>query len=429
MIYAIDHTHDPALQSWVASAAGHTDFPIQNLPYGLFSEAGGGPKIGVAIGDQILDLSSVAAALPASAQSAVRADSLKPLFALPPADRIKLRRRLSELLSLDSARGGIEPWLREAKECVSHLPTVIGDYTDFYVGIHHATNVGKLFRPDTPLLPNYKYLPIGYHGRASSIRPSGVPVRRPKGQYKTNEDSPSFCPTQRLDYELELGVWIGQGNALGEPIPISQAEAHIAGLCLLNDWSARDLQAWEYVPLGPFLAKNFHSTISPWVVTMEALAPFRIPQPERPKGDPLPLAYLLDESDQARGAFNIKLGATIRSAAMRERGLAPHRLSSGSASNMYWTVSQMVAHHSSNGCDLKPGDLLGTGTISGAARDACGSLLEITRAGVEPITLPTGEKRAFLEDGDELALTAEAHAEGRMSIGFGPCTAIVMPAG
>lgn len=429
MIYAIDHTHDPALQSWVASAAGHPHFPIQNLPYGLFSESDGNPKIGVAIGDHVLDLPSIADYLPGFAQSAVHADSLKSLFGLQPAERVKLRSRLSELLSLDEFRSGIEPSLRETSACVFHLPMAIGDYTDFYVGIHHATNVGKLFRPDNPLLPNYKYLPIGYHGRASSIRPSGDPVRRPKGQYKAaGVDSPSFCPTQRLDYELELGVWIGRGNALGEPIAISQAEAHIAGLCLLNDWSARDVQAWEYVPLGPFLAKNFHSTISPWVITMEALAPFRIAQPGRPAGDPLPLPYLWDDGDQARGAFNIRLGAAIQSAVMRERDLPPQTLSSGPASNMYWTVSQMVAHHTSNGCDLKPGDLLGSGTISGTERDACGSLLEITRSGAEPIMLPTGEKRTFLEDGDELILTAEAHAEGRISIGFGSCRAIIAPA-
>jgi fumarylacetoacetase len=313
--------------------------------------------------------------------------------------------------------------------CELHLPATIGDYTDFYVGIHHATHVGQLFRPDNPLLPNYKYVPIGYHGRASSIRPSGVPVVRPSGQTKGPQDSePRFGPTRRLDYELELGLWIGEGNALGEPIPIGQAADHIAGFCLLNDWSARDFQAWEYVPLGPFLAKNFHSTISPWVITPEALAPFRTAQPARDAADPKPLPYLWDEQDQAGGALALDLSVTLSTARMRDQGLPDFALSHGPSSNMYWTPAQIVAHHASNGCNLQPGDLLGTGTISGPDRSAYGSLLEISRGGAEPITLPSGEQRTFLEDGDEVILTATAQRDGFASIGFGECRARILPA-
>jgi fumarylacetoacetase len=428
MTCAIDHTHDPALQCWVATAVAHPEFPIQNLPYGVFSKAGGRKRIGVAIGEYILDLASVATRLPQAAQPAVHATALNELFALSGEVRLALRHRLSNLLSDDASRAQLEPSLHERRACTMHLPAVVGDYTDFYVGIHHATNVGKLFRPDDPLLPNYKHVPIGYHGRASSLCPSGVPLRRPNGQRKALEnDGPTFGATERLDYEVELGVWIGRGNALGATIPIAEAYDHIAGFCLLNDWSARDFQAWEYVPLGPFLAKNFHSTISPWVVTSEALAPFRVAQPPRPVGDPKPLPYLWDEQDQAKGALNVQLGASISSTAMREQGLAPHALSRGPACNMYWTFAQIIAHHASNGCNLNAGDLLGTGTISGPDANSYGSLLEITCGGLSPITLPTGETRTFLEDGDELLLTALAECEGRMTIGFGECRAVVLP--
>jgi fumarylacetoacetase len=309
-----------------------------------------------------------------------------------------------------------------------HLPARIGDYTDFYVGIHHAANVGKLFRPENPLLPNYKYVPVGYHGRASSIRVSGVPVVRPRGQCKMPDAAePIVVPTGRLDYEVELGVWIGPGNALGTNIPIGEAGDHIAGFCLLNDWSARDFQMWEYQPLGPFLAKNFHSTISPWVVTIEALAPFRIAQPPRPKGDPRPLVYLADKDDQAHGALAITLEAALSTASMREAGMEAVRLSRAAASNMYWTVNQVVAHHASNGCNLTPGDLLGTGTISAPVKDGYGSLLELTNGGKEPIIMPSGESRTFLEDGDEVSLRAVAAAPGFVSIGFGECRAVVTP--
>uniref|UniRef100_UPI0026188D6A fumarylacetoacetase n=1 Tax=Novosphingobium sp. TaxID=1874826 RepID=UPI0026188D6A len=293
----------------------------------------------------------------------------------------------------------------------------------------HATNIGRQFRPDNPLLPNYKHVPIGYHGRASSVRPSGVPVVRPKGQRKPPEaEQPVYGPCARLDYELELGVWIAQGNEPGDPIAIGTAVDHVAGFCLLNDWSARDLQAWEYQPLGPFLAKNFHTTVSPWVITAEALAPFRVAQPPRPAGDPAPLPYLWDDGDQARGALAVDLEVLISTAAMRAAGLPPHRLSHGPATNMYWTVAQIVAHHASNGCDLRPGDLLGTGTISAPTPDGYGSLMELSTGGKTPVTLPSGETRSFLEDGDEVILAATARAAGFAAIGFGECRATVLPA-
>ncbi|SLJ86364.1 fumarylacetoacetase [Novosphingobium mathurense] len=426
-----DATHDPALASWVESAKGHRDFPVQNLPFGVFSPAGKAARIGVAIGDMILDLSACATAglLPDATSGTTGSDSLNALMALPESDRRALRVRLSQLLTESDKRSAVEPHLHPANTCTLHLPARIGDYTDFYVGIHHANNVGRQFRPDNPLLPNYKYVPIGYHGRASSIRASGVPLVRPSGQRKPPEaDTPVFGPSVRLDYELELGVWIGQGNDLGTPIAMAEAANHIAGFCLLNDWSARDFQAWEYQPLGPFLAKNFHSTISPWVVTPEAMAPFRMAQPPRPEGDPAPLDYLTDGKDRAHGALAVTLEVFLCSAKMREAGMEPFRLSHGPASNMYWTVQQIVTHHASNGCNLQPGDLLGTGTISAPTRDGFGSLLELTSGGKEPITLPTGETRTFLEDGDEVTLRATANAEGYVPIGFGECRAVVLPA-
>ena len=426
---SIDATHDRARTSWVRGADGHADFPVQNLPYGIFSPAAAAPRPGVAIGDRILDLPTIAALLPQAAAGCVTGTTLNPLLALPADDRVALRRRLSDLLSDPDARATVEPALHTMAECTLHLPCAIGDYTDFYAGIHHAENVGRLFRPDHPLLPNYKWVPIGYHGRASSVRPSGVQVVRPSGQRKpADAEAPVFCPSTRLDYELELGVWIGRGNALGSPVPIGEAGEHVAGFCLLNDWSARDVQAWEYQPLGPFLAKSFHTTISPWVVTAEAMAPFRIAQPPRPAGDPRPLPYLWDDADQQAGALAVALEARLATALMRERGLAPVTLGRSCATDLYWTVAQLVAHHASNGCDLHPGDLLGTGTISAAMAGGHGSLLESTRGGAEPIALPTGEHRTFLEDGDEVTLTATARADGYVAIGFGPCTAVVHPA-
>jgi fumarylacetoacetase len=426
----VDETHDPARTSWVASARGHRDFPIQNLPLGVFSPPGGARRCGAAIGGMILDLKALAQAglAPEGVAPALSEQALNDLLALPAAERIALRRRLSALLSDEAHRPRLEPMLHDAAACAMHLPARISDYTDFYVGIHHANNIGRLFRPDAPLLPNYKYVPIGYHGRASSIRPSGAPVRRPNGQRKPPQASaPDFGPCRRLDYELELGVWIGAGGQLGEPIPIGEAGAHVAGLTLLNDWSARDLQAWEYQPLGPFLAKSFLTTVSPWIVTAEALIPFRMPQPARPSGDPAPLPYLWDEADQSAGAFAIDLEVFLLTPGMRERGLSPHRVSRGPASNMYWTVAQMIAHHASNGCNLQTGDLLGTGTISAPTPDGLGSLMEISQGGALPLTLPTGETRTFLEDGDEVMFTATASASGHVPIGFGQCLGVVTP--
>ncbi|MGW5960624.1 fumarylacetoacetase [Methylorubrum thiocyanatum] len=434
MTHDLDHTHDAGLRSWVPGADDHPDFPIQNLPLGIVSPDGGVPRAGVAIGRHILDLPALLATnlLSGEAAAAVEAvgETLNPLLALGPGPRRALRRDLSALLSEGQAeRRKIEPLLHEAAACRLHLPAAIGDYTDFYVGIHHAENIGRQFRPDNPLLPNYKHVPIGYHGRASSIRPSGAPVRRPSGQTKgPDADTIRFGPSQRLDYELELGVWVGPGNALGEPIPIGEAEAHIAGYCLLNDWSARDIQSWEYQPLGPFLSKNFVTTISPWIVTPEALLPFRIPQPPRPQGDPKPLAYLTDEADQRGGAFDLRLDVFLLTPGLREAGLPPHRVAVSNTRSMYWTAAQMLTHHASGGCNLRPGDLLGTGTISGPERDACGSLIEATLGGREPLRLASGEERRFLEDGDEVLLQAHGVREGFASIGFGECRGVIVGA-
>ncbi len=425
----IDHTHDPKRVSWIASANGHVDFPIQNLPFGIFSPAQDVPRAGVAIGDYILDLKAAEFLLPASSKACLVGTTLNALFASSASARLELRHCLFDLLSKDTHRSAIESLLHAADGCTMHVPMAIGDYTDFYAGIHHANNVGRQFRPDQPLMPNYKYVPIGYHGRASSVRPSGTRVTRPNGQRKpVDADVPSFGPSRRLDYELELGVWIGQGNALGEPIPIAKAANHIVGFCLLNDWSARDLQAWEYQPLGPFLAKSFLTTISSWVITAEALAPFRIAQPPRPKGDPQPLPYLWDDDDQQHGALSLELEVFLLTPQMRASGLAAYRLSHGSANTLYWTVAQLVTHHASNGCNLSAGDLLGSGTISASTSDGYGSLLEITIGGKRPLTLPNGETRTFLEDGDEMVFTAKAIADDMISIGFGPCSGVIQSA-
>lgn len=426
-------------RSWVASANEHPDFPLQNLPLGVFSVAGGAPRSGVAIGEHILDLE---AALDASlfegpakaAVQATRGGQLNAFFSLGRAARVALRERLLELFGEGSSlRGQIEALgaklLPLAADCQMHLPAKITDYTDFYVGIEHAQNVGKLFRPDNPLLPNYKYVPIGYHGRASTIRPSGADVRRPKGQtLPAGQSEPTFGPCARLDYELELGIWIGQGNELGEPIAIGDAAEHIAGFCLLNDWSARDIQAWEYQPLGPFLSKSFITSVSPWVVTAEALEPFRRAQAPRPEGDPQPLSYLLDNRDQAAGGLDIELEVLLLTAAMREQGLPAQRLTLSNTQYMYWTVAQMVAHHSVNGCQLQAGDLFGSGTLSGPQSHQFGSLLEITEGGKKPIELASGEVRKFLEDGDEIILRGRCRREGFASIGFGECRGTVLPA-
>ena len=424
-----DATHDPALTSWVEVPAGH-DFPIQNLPLGIAGFGDGAPRAATAIGDYVVDVAGWAAAglLDADLLPLVAGPTLNALLA-DTESRRRVRAQVSAVLAGAGPRPAAVPHLYRAGATTLHLPCRVGDYTDFYVGIHHATNIGKLFRPDNPLLPNYKYVPIGYHGRASTVRSSGTPVIRPGGQRKAPDaDAPTVGPSARLDFELEVAVWVGGGNDLGQPIDIADAGSHIAGLGLLNDWSARDLQAWEYVPLGPFLAKSFLTTVSPWIVTAEALAPFRIAQPPRPDGDPKPLDYLWDSHDQAHGAFAIDLFVELSTAAMRAAGDPPVRLSHSAMRHMYWTAAQMICHHSSNGCALTPGDLLGTGTLSGPDDTSLGSLIEMSRGGAAPLTLPNGATRSFLQDGDEITLTARAHADGFVPIGFGLCSGVVIPA-
>ncbi len=423
----LDETHDPARRSWVPGADGHPEFPIQNLPFGIFLPVSGEPRPGVAIGDRILDLAglSESGALDGEALVAARSagpNTLNAMLALGAGPRRALRLALSRLLAVGGPEADLLPLLHQADACTLHLPCAIGDYTDFYVGINHAMNIGRQFRPDNPLLPNYKHIPIGYHGRASSVRPSGTAFRRPSGQLMLPDATlPTMAPCRRLVYELELGIWIGPGNSLGEPVPIGAAVDHIAGYCLLNDWSARDIQAWEYQPLGPFLAKNFITTVSCWVITPEALAPFRIAQPPRPEGDPMPLDYLYNDADQQSGALDLELEVLIMTRVMREAGDAPQPISLSNARYMYWTVGQMVAHHTSGGCDLRSGDLLGTGTISGPEAGQCGSILEATLGGRQPIRLGREEERRFLEDGDEVLLRARALRDGFVSIGFGDC--------
>jgi fumarylacetoacetase len=419
----IDATHDPERVSWVESAnSTEADFPIQNLPFGRFRTAGaGGWRLGVAIGDQVLDLRE--------AGLVDHADMAR-LMQLPPAERQALRVALSEGLTRGSARE--TAWraaLRPRSGVEVGLPCSIGDYTDFYVGVHHATAVGKLFRPDAPLLPNYKWVPIGYHGRASTVMASGHAFPRPMGQLRgPNDEAPRLAPTQRLDLELEVGIFIGRPNAPGRPIPIGEAEDHVFGLTLFNDWSARDVQAWEYQPLGPFLAKNFASTTSPWIVTLEALAPFRRPF-VRGAGEPRPLPYLDSEDNRDHGAFDVQLEVWLQTAKMREAGQPGECISrSNFADAAYWTVAQLVTHHTVNGCALRPGDLFGSGTLSGPKPEQAGSLLELTEGGKRPIALSNGEQRTFLLDGDAITLRGQAVRSGFRRIGFGDCTATVLPA-
>jgi fumarylacetoacetase len=435
----LDETHDSGAQSWVESAnVADTDFPIQNLPFGVFRTRGSGSaRVGVAIGDSIVDVGGLlsegllAEDGVALAGSACRSDSLNRLMALGATPRRSLRRRLHALLHRDGPaadrRFVSRHLLRQADVEMLH-PALVGDYTDFYSSIFHATRVGGLFRSDAPLLPNYKYIPIGYHGRASSLVPSGTAVRRPCGQARDGDTEPRFGPSQALDYELEVGFFVSVGNALGETIAISAAEEHIFGVCLVNDWSARDMQAWEYQPLGPFLAKSFATSLSPWVVTMEALAPFRTRAFARAEGDPAPLPYLFDPSDQEYGGLDLRLEVFLSSARMRKAGMAPECLSRSNFRDMYWTMAQMLTHHASNGCNLRPGDLLASGTVSGPAKDARGCLLELTSRGKEPITLPTGEQRKFLEDGDEVLLRGFCERDGFRRIGLGDCGGVVLPA-
>jgi fumarylacetoacetase len=434
---ALNQTHHPDRYSWIESTQlPETDFPLQNLPFGIFqNHADPSPRVGVAIGNEILDLAAATRLdlLPLGATAVCQQATLNPLMAAGPAIWTALRARLSELLGADSCPAPLQAQVRRClvpqSAATMQLPAVIGDYTDFYSSIFHATNVGKLFRPDQPLLPNYKWVPIGYHGRSSSIAISGTPVRRPHGQSKAPDaPTPSFGPSQSLDYELELGAFVGPGNSRGESIPLANAAAHLFGVVLLNDWSARDLQSWEYQPLGPFLAKNFATTLSPWVVTMEALAPFRAPAFARPTGDPAPLPYLTDAGNAAHGGLAVKLEVWLLTEKMRAAGAAPHRLSSGNFQQMYWTLPQLLTHHTSNGCNLQPGDLLGSGTVSGPTPDARGCLLELTARGTEPLPLPNGESRRFLEDGDEVILRGYAERPGARRIGLGECRGRVLPA-
>jgi len=432
----IDDTHDPALRSWVASAnAPGTDFPIQNLPCGVFTRRGTSqpPRIGVAIGGDVLDVQLAAAALvglPVEIREALTQPVLNGLMALGHDAMRVLRGALVELLREGSAHADAGLLVPIAAVDM-HVPVVIGDYTDFYASIHHATRVGRLFRPDNPLLPNYRYVPIAYHGRSSSIVPSGTPIRRPSGQTKSpDEAQPSYRPSRAVDYELEAGVFIGQGNELGDPIDIARAEDSVFGLCLLNDWSARDIQSWEYQPLGPFLGKNFATTVSPWVVTLDALAPFRVQPAPRDASDPAPLPHLAAAipDGSAGRTFDVRVEAWLSTARMRDHGIPAHRLSAASLRDLYWDIAQMVAHHTSNGCNLRPGDLLGTGTISGPRDDGRGCLLEITANGRQPLALPSGETRSFLADGDEVTLLGSCAREGFARIGFGTCRGIVRSA-
>ncbi|MGA2459053.1 MAG: fumarylacetoacetase [Terriglobales bacterium] len=437
---ALDETHDSKVQSWVESAnLSGSNFPIQNLPFGVFrrrdarAEAG----VGVAIGDRILDLDGMqsegllAETSLRLAANACASDALNPLMAVGAGPRRALRQRLHAILRQDAAASDRQAAARHLvaqADADMLLPAAVGDYTDFYASIFHATNVGRLFRPDNPLLPNYKYIPIGYHGRASSLIATGTPIRRPCGQTRDGEADPKFGPTRALDYELEVGFFVSAGNRLGETIPIGEAEEHIFGICLVNDWSARDIQAWEYQPLGPFLAKSFATSLSPWVVTMEALAPFRTAAFARAEGDPAPLPYLFDASDQEHGGLDLTLEVSLLSPRMREAGLAPMVLGRSNFRDMYWTMAQMLTHHASNGCNLRAGDLLASGTVSGADKNARGCLLELTSRGNDPVTLPTGEQRRFLEDGDEIILRGFCERDGFRRIGLGSCRGTILPA-
>ena len=433
----LNETHDPQLTSWVATANdGRTDFPIQNLPFAIFRRQGSGEawRGGVAIGDQIVDMAAAVQAgvftgdALAPAQAAAES-SLNRLMGLGPQRLSSLRKALSKALQTGASQeAALKACLVPQAEAEYHLPARIGDYTDFYTSVYHATNIGKQFRPDNPLLPNYKWVPIGYHGRSSSIGVSGQAFKRPKGQVKPPDaEVPVLKASARLDIELEMGVLVGQANALGDAVPITEAESHIFGLVLLNDWSARDIQPWEYQPLGPFLAKNFASTISPWVVTMEALAPFRAPF-SHPEGDPQPLPYLSSAANSAEGGLDIHLQALIETPAIRAAKVPPAAFTRTNYRHAYWTAAQMLAHHTVNGCNLQPGDLLGTGTLSGPTLDSACALIELTTGGQNPVQLPGGETRTWLQDGDTVILRGWCEKPGAVRIGFGECVGTVLPA-
>ena len=448
MTYLIDETHDAGLTSWIDSANGlETDFPPQNLPFCAFQTTENESRIGIGVGDQILDLRVLISVgvLPESFGVAVQGTRLNGLMSLSTAQRRDLRKRISNVVTDSKSIVAADAGLRKRalipqSAVVFHLPAVIGDYSDFYASLFHATNVGSMFRPDNALLPNYKHIPIGYHGRASSIVISGTDVTRPSGQLSpaTDGGSPTFGQCQMLDYELEVGFWIGQGNRLGDSIPLDRAEEHLFGVGLVNDWSARDMQKWEYQPLGPFLAKNFATSVSPWVVSMEALAPFRGPAFQRPTTDPQPLPYLTAKNNETSGGIVIELEVLLASEKMRTQRLEPIRMSCSTFANMYWTAAQMLTHHASNGCNLQPGDLIGSGTVSGPERTSRGCMLELTWNGEygkpvpgnqrTPLELPTGEKRTFLVDGDEITFRGSCQREGFRRIGFGECRGVILPA-
>lgn len=435
----LDETHDPELTSWVESAnKTGCDFPIQNLPFGIFKRRKGldSPHAGIAIGDRILDLAvclreGLLEGEAGRSAHACMGTSLNAFMEMGTAARRALRLEVSRLLRADSVvdEGTRERILISMGDAEMFLPAVIRDYTDFYASIHHATNVGSMFRPDNPLLPNYKWIPIGYHGRASSIVVSGTPVRRPCGQILAPEsDVPARGPSRLLDYEGEVGFFVSHGNRLGETIPIQEAEDHLFGLCLVNDWSARDIQKWEYQPLGPFLAKSFATSLSPWIVTLEALAPFRVPSFKRAGGDPSPLAYLDDGDDRESGGIDLQVEVYLATESMRREGREPVLLSRAPFKEMYWTIAQMLTHHAGNGCNLQSGDLLASGTVSGPERGSRGSLLELTWRGSEPLKLSGGETRIFLQDGDEVIMRGFCAARNAVRIGFGECRGIVQPA-
>ena len=435
----LNPTHDPAARSWLASAnQSGADFPIQNLPFAVFRLRGASEPFrgGVAIGDQVIDLARLSQAaclqgLAAQAAQAGAQPTLNALMSMGPKAWAALRHGLFDVLKAEasaSVQQAVQACLVPQSQVEYTVPAQIGDYTDFYTSVHHATNIGKQFRPDNPLLPNYKWVPIGYHGRASSIVVSGQAFARPKGQLKAPDaEVPVLAPSKRLDIELELGVFIGQGNAQGEPIEMGDAEDHVFGICLLNDWSARDIQGWEYQPLGPFLSKNFASTISPWIVTLEALAPYRVPF-VRAEGDPQPLPYLDSPANREGGALDIQLQVGLLTDKMRAAGQSDAQICRTSYRHAYWTVAQMVTHHTINGCNLQPGDMFGSGTLSGPTLDQAGALIELTQGGKHPVALPNGESRTYLEDGDAVVIRGWCEKAGAARIGFGECWGTVLPA-
>jgi fumarylacetoacetase len=434
MAIQLDETHDAKRKSWVASANGHGDFPIQNLPLAIFSIKGDTPRGGAAIGDEVFDLKAACEAklFSGDAEKAARAacnTTLNDLMAMGAGPRAALRKQLSALLAEGSAESQkAQPLagklLHKTADCTLHLPAKIGAFTDFFAGITHAENGGKRRGSNPPLSPNYKYVPVAYHSRASTVRPTGIAVRRPNGQRVVDGDKlPTFGPCLKMDFELEFGVWIGSGNTWGDPIPTGKAAEHIYGYCMLNDWSARDIQRWESQPLGPFLSKNFGTTISPWMITPEALAPFQIAQPARPEGDPKALPYLWDDNDQREGQFDLEIEVLIHTETMRAKGMAPQRIAVSNTRHLYWTVAQMVAHHTCGGCSLETGDIFGSGTISGPTPENYGSIAELTYDGTRDITLASGEIRRWVNDGDDIYLRAHGKRAGCVPIGFGDCCA------